>query len=113
MPRIIFSELSTALKYSISLSKARRSSRILSRSRLVSRSSLMSRIALAWISSKPNLSISLSLASAPFLELLMMEITSSRLARAISKPAKICSRSSAFLSSYLVRLVMTSSLCMM
>ena len=39
----------------------------------------------------------------------MILITSSMLSRAISRPSKMCARSSALFSSYLVRLVTTSS----
>ena len=84
------------------------SSRILSRSRPVKRCKRISRMAFDCKSLNPKRVIKPSLASSGFFEPRMSAITSSKWSRAISKPSKICARSSALRKSYWVLRTITS-----
>ena len=64
-----------------------------------------------WSTSSPKRAIKPFLASSVVLELLINSITSSIEPKAMSKPAKICARTLAFLRKKIVLLVTISTLC--
>jgi len=84
------------------------SSSIFCRSRAAKRFSCISKMAVACGSLSPNFFIKVWWAASLSLLFLMVAITSSKLAKAINRPSKICARSRASFSSAWERRVMTN-----
>ena len=97
-----------ALYSSIFFNNSASSASILSLSNPVNLLNFISKIASLWILVKAKLLINFSFASASVLEPLIIFITSSIWSKAIFKPSKICTLSSAFFKSNLVLLIIIS-----
>jgi len=109
--RMEFGSESNPFRYSIRASISFNSARIFSVSRLVSLPSRISTMAWAWASVNSKRSDKRVFAVSIFLLDLIIATTSSIFPRAITRPRRMCARSSAFLSSNLERRVTTSNLC--
>ena len=108
-PRSSFSSASIAFNSAIFAISSLYSASSFSRSKPVSARRRISTIACDCGSVSPKRSINFAFASCVVRLARIMEITSSMLSKAISKPCKMWARSSALFSSYWVLLVTTSS----